>query len=93
MPSTVIRTASLLLCCVPWHPAEAQDVPHFDVDATCRAAPALTPQDRSPYDGCRGASSLPKDSFAPCGAAPVRMRDEYAFRRRRLEGPRAMSTC
>ena len=59
MPSTVIRTASLLLCCVPWHPAEAQDVPHFDVDATCRAAPALTPQDRSPYDGCRGASSLP----------------------------------
>ena len=52
MPSTVIRTASLLLCCVPWHPAEAQDVPYFDVDATCRAAPALTPQDRSPYDGC-----------------------------------------
>jgi len=51
MQANAIRTASLILFCLRW-PAEAQELPRFDVEATCRAAPALTPQDRSPYEGC-----------------------------------------
>ena len=52
MPATVIRAAALALICCPCLEAAAQEVPRFDVEATCRAAPALTPQDRSPFEGC-----------------------------------------
>ena len=52
MHSIVTRTAFLVLLCLPCVPADAQELPRFDVQATCRAAPALTPQDGNPYEGC-----------------------------------------
>jgi hypothetical protein len=52
MQSTGTRAASLILFCLPWLPAAGQEMPRFDLQATCRAAPALTPQDRNPYEGC-----------------------------------------
>lgn len=34
------------------NPAFAQQLPHFDIEATCRSAPALVPQDTDPVQGC-----------------------------------------
>src|SRR5215216_1576846 len=36
MQSTVTRAAFLLLFCLPWLPAAAQEMPRFDLQATCR---------------------------------------------------------
>ena len=33
-------------------PASAQQLPRFDIEATCRDAPALTAEDRDPVQGC-----------------------------------------
>jgi len=30
----------------------AQQLPHFDIEATCREAQPLGPEDRDPYQGC-----------------------------------------
>ncbi len=40
------------LCSLLGVPAFGQQLPRFDIEATCRAAPALGPQDRDPMQGC-----------------------------------------
>jgi len=43
----------VLLCSSLWAPAAgAQQMPRLDVEATCRAAPRLLPEDANPYEGC-----------------------------------------
>lgn len=32
--------------------AGAQHLPRFDIEATCKTAQPLTPEDRNPYEGC-----------------------------------------
>ena len=34
------------------HPSAAQSFPSFDIEATCREAQPLGPEDRDPYQGC-----------------------------------------
>jgi hypothetical protein len=43
----------MLLCFSLGAPsAEAQQVPRFDIEATCKAAQPLTAEDRNPYESC-----------------------------------------
>jgi len=32
--------------------AQAQSIPRFSIEASCRQARSLTPEDRNPYEGC-----------------------------------------
>ena len=41
-----------LLGCLPGIPAIAQQLPRFNVEATCKEAQPLTPQDTNPYESC-----------------------------------------
>ena len=43
-------TASLLM--LPASASVAQQLPRFDIEATCREAQPLGPEDRDPYQGC-----------------------------------------
>jgi hypothetical protein len=49
-----IRTfvSATALCILSGIPASAQQLPRFNIEATCRSAPALVPQDRDPVQGC-----------------------------------------
>jgi hypothetical protein len=40
------------ICILLSIPAFAQQLPRFNIEATCRSAPALVPQDRDPVQGC-----------------------------------------
>ena len=42
----------VLLGSLPGFPAAAQEPPRFNVEATCKAARPLTPQDTTPYESC-----------------------------------------
>jgi hypothetical protein len=43
----------VLLCSALWgSSALAQQVPRFNIEATCRAAQPLTAEDRNPYQSC-----------------------------------------
>ncbi|EIM25502.1 hypothetical protein [Microvirga lotononidis] len=44
---TTALLAGLWIC-----PAAAQELPRFNVEATCKEAQPLVPQDTNPYDSC-----------------------------------------
>jgi len=44
--------AAATLVMLPASISVAQQLPHFDIEATCRAAHPLGPEDRDPYQGC-----------------------------------------
>lgn len=45
--------SSAMLFCTLWgFPAAAQQLPRFNIEATCRTAQALTAEDRDPVQGC-----------------------------------------
>ena len=47
-PLTVVFALAGLAC----GPAAAQQIPRFNIEAICSTAPALTPEDRDPVQGC-----------------------------------------
>jgi hypothetical protein len=51
MTARILVYASAL-CCLFGVPAFAQQLPRFDIEATCRTVQALTPQDVDPVQGC-----------------------------------------
>ena len=44
--------AAVILLMLSIGASAAQQLPHFDIEATCRAAHPLGPEDRDPYEGC-----------------------------------------
>ena len=44
--------AAVILLMLPASISGAQQLPHFDIEATCRAAHPLGPEDHDPYQGC-----------------------------------------
>jgi hypothetical protein len=47
---TLVVALALGACCGA--SATAQELPRFDIEATCRSAQALTAEDRDPVQGC-----------------------------------------
>ncbi len=49
---TITLVYASALCSLLCVPAIGQQLPRFNIEATCRSAPALVPQDRDPMRGC-----------------------------------------
>ena len=48
----LLRDAAVGLLALLATPVFANEPPRFNIEATCRAAQPLCPDDRAPYDGC-----------------------------------------
>ena len=60
-----LATATLLM--LPTKISMAQQLPRFDIEATCREAQPLGPEDRDPYQGCLKDEGKPEPSFNASG--------------------------
>ena len=74
-----ILIAVLSFCPVLGSGAAAQQLPRFDIEASCRTAQALTAEDRNPVQGClRDEADAERQLQAIWGSAPSGQRETCA---------------